>query len=162
MGRNYLSIYFYSEEIPLLLRLIKAYNVSDVVSILDRVPYEKSLSVQSSADILLFLSYSSKVRKNGGILSGKAFEYLAAKRPILSVGADDDHVLCNDGLMINIVEPPQIASQLKIWVLQKQQLGGIPSISSTTQIEKWSRKSQTQILERVLLEACDASKLACK
>ena len=159
--RNHLSINFYSEEVSLLQRLIKSYEVSDVVSIQDRVPYEKSLSVQASADVLLFLSYSSKVRKNGGILSGKAFEYLSAKRPILSVGADDDHVLCNDGLMINMAEPTQIASQLKIWIVQKQQLGGIPSIASTTQIEKWSRKSQTLILERVLLDACDASNLAC-
>jgi glycosyltransferase involved in cell wall biosynthesis len=153
--RGRLSVHFYTDDDALVTRLIHAYHVEDVVSVKARVPYSESLAVQANADVLLFLSYSSAIRGGSGILSGKAFEYLAARRPILSIGVDDGHVLCQDGLMINHHKANDIAQQLIRWTHQKSTLGHIPLEISQQKIERWSREHQTAILEKELLRAVE-------
>jgi hypothetical protein len=64
--------------------LIKKYNVEAWVKYMGRVGREDALRIQNQADILLFLEW-----ENGsvdGILTGKLFEYLAQRKPILGVG----------------------------------------------------------------------------
>ena len=49
------------------------------------VPYQKSLQIQRDAHALLFLPWNDQA--TDGIISGKIFEYLFSRTPIISVGA---------------------------------------------------------------------------
>jgi hypothetical protein len=63
-------------------------GVEDLVSVSDTVPYEESLALQRAADVLLMLLWTDRAEK--GMYSGKLFEYIGARRPILAVGPGDD------------------------------------------------------------------------
>ena len=78
------EILFFGRQEDWLDNLIKKYNVEAWVKYMGRVGREDALRIQNQADILLFLEW-----ENGsvdGILTGKLFEYLAQRKPILGVG----------------------------------------------------------------------------
>lgn len=158
INRRHIKVDFYTEKNSKLSQLVEDYQLSDVVTINPRVTYQKSLEIQASADILLFLSYSSKHQQGEGILSGKAFEYLGARKQILSIGHDDGHVLCKDGLMVNLYDPILIKQKLEEWINLKIQRGSVPSNISIEKTYKWSREYQTSIIEGELLTLSKQSK----
>uniref|UniRef100_A0A7C2K557 Glycosyltransferase subfamily 4-like N-terminal domain-containing protein n=1 Tax=candidate division WOR-3 bacterium TaxID=2052148 RepID=A0A7C2K557_UNCW3 len=63
---------------------IRKYNLEGVVSLYPKVPREIALDKQRESQILLLLNWTDP--KERGIYTGKLFEYLAAKRPILAIG----------------------------------------------------------------------------
>jgi hypothetical protein len=71
-----------------LLGAARECGVEDLVSVSDTVPYEESLALQRAADVLLMLLWTDRAEK--GMYSGKLFEYIGARRPILAVGPGDD------------------------------------------------------------------------
>jgi glycosyltransferase involved in cell wall biosynthesis len=78
------EILFFGSQEDWLDNLIKRYNVEPWVKYMGRVGRDDALRIQNQADILLFLEW-----ENGsvdGILTGKLFEYLAQRKPILGVG----------------------------------------------------------------------------
>ena len=78
------EILFFGRQEDWLDNLIKKYHVEPWVKYMGRVGRDDTLRIQNQANILLFLEW-----ENGsvdGILTGKLFEYLAQKKPILGVG----------------------------------------------------------------------------
>ena len=78
------EILFFGRKEDWLDNLIKKYHVEPWVKYMGRVGKNDALRIQNQADILLFLEW-----ENGsvdGILTGKLFEYLAQRKPILGVG----------------------------------------------------------------------------
>lgn len=67
-----------------LLELIDKYNLHDHVEVLPPVPHAESVSLLTNASILFLVIPDVKGAK--GILTGKLFEYLAARKPILCLG----------------------------------------------------------------------------
>lgn len=53
-----------------------------------RFPSQQSLDIQKRSQLLLILAWDNKKEK--GVYTGKIFDYLAAKRPILSIGSSED------------------------------------------------------------------------
>lgn len=78
------EVLFFGDESDWLNSLIKKYGVQPWVKYMGRVSRADVFRIQKQADLLLFLEW-----ENGsvdGILTGKLFEYLAMKKPILDVG----------------------------------------------------------------------------
>ena len=78
------EILFFGRQEDWLDNLIKKYKVGPWVKYMGRVGRDDALRIQNQADILLFLEW-----ENGsvdGILTGKLFEYLAQRKPILGIG----------------------------------------------------------------------------
>jgi hypothetical protein len=78
------EVLFFGSESDWLNSLIKKNAVQPWVKYMGMVSRADALRIQKQADILLFLEW-----ENGsvdGILTGKLFEYLAMKKPILGIG----------------------------------------------------------------------------
>lgn len=78
------EILFFGRQEDWLDNLIKKYKVGDWVKYMGHVGRDDALRIQNQAEILLFLEW-----ENGsvdGILTGKLFEYLAQRKPILGIG----------------------------------------------------------------------------
>lgn len=143
---------FYGRYLGGISELSKQYGVEHLVEINEMVSYEESLRLQSEADILLLLLWNDP--KERGVYTGKLFEYIGARRPILAIGYPDSVAaeLIRDrhaGVVLN--NPVHIAEQLQQWLAQKQQTGVIPSLPEEVRIGL-SREEQTKLLENFLIE----------
>ncbi|MBT3508726.1 MAG: glycosyltransferase family 4 protein [Nitrospina sp.] len=146
-------VHFFGRYLNLVREMAMKHNVSHLVQTHEPVSHIEALRIQSEADILLLIPGAGN--KNNGVFTTKLFEYLGARRPILCVG-DDGGVASNliqgRGAGITFNEPEGIARQMRQWIKQKHDKGGIPHLPSTVG-EGYSRKEQTDKLIR-FLESC--------
>ena len=63
---------------------IKKYNLDKITTFKEYVPHKESVAIILKSTILLLVI--PKMDKNEGILTGKLFEYLVARKPILCIG----------------------------------------------------------------------------
>ncbi|MBF4469030.1 MAG: glycosyl transferase GT4 family protein [Methanobrevibacter arboriphilus] len=78
-----LSLDFYGDNFG-LKETAEEYGIEDLVNIHGTISHEEVLKKQKESQALLLLSWNNK--KEEMFLPGKIYEYLAAKRPILSIG----------------------------------------------------------------------------
>jgi hypothetical protein len=84
--RDDIELRFYGPADPFLPAVVQRYGLEDVCEIHESVPRAEALALQARSQLLLLLEWG--VPGEQGIFTGKLFEYLGAKRPILSVGQD--------------------------------------------------------------------------
>ena len=73
-----------SEEV---VNSIAEYNLSDYLVLLPYVSHKEAIEFQRITQILLLIEIDR--HETRGIIPGKLFEYMAAKRPILAIGPED-------------------------------------------------------------------------
>jgi len=78
------EVLFFGSQNDWLNSLIEKYRVQPWVKYMGMVSREDALCIQNQADMLLLLEWDNGSVE--GILTGKVFEYLAMRKPILSVG----------------------------------------------------------------------------
>lgn len=89
------SVNFYGSKGVWLTEKIKKYRLEKVVNIFGKVPRDEILKKQRNSQLLLLLTWNNP--QEYGIIGGKIFEYMAARRPILSIGPPE-------GLLKEIIE----------------------------------------------------------
>lgn len=87
-----------------VLENIKKYRLNSYVNKIDYLPHQEVIKEQQRSQVLLLLLNDTPNSK--GILTGKFFEYLSAKRPILCIGPmnGDAAEILNETKSGNIVE----------------------------------------------------------
>ncbi|MBX6423454.1 glycosyltransferase [Thermosulfurimonas sp. F29] len=143
---------FYGRKLDVVLDLLERYpEVKDMVQLRGEVSHEEAMKAQRAADVLLLLGWTDPQAR--GIYTGKVFEYLGAKRPILSIGPEGDVIeeLLNEtkaGVHLKSVE--SIASWLERW-LQEKKVYGAPAYQGDEEvILRYTRREQTQDLSKTL------------
>lgn len=128
----------------IMRKLLKDYPLTERISQLqDSISHIEALAAQRSAHVLVHLSQAGKQ----GILTGKIFEYLAARRLILTVPGDRDVV---EALLqetqggVAAASPEAIAKQLLRWYEIWQREGDLHANSDPQAINKYSRSSQVK------------------
>jgi hypothetical protein len=81
-----LVIRFVGEDSPLVREQAAKFGLADRVSASSRVSHADAVGAMRTHAINLFLPWQDP--EHPGVYSGKLFEYLGARRPILAVGAD--------------------------------------------------------------------------
>jgi glycosyltransferase involved in cell wall biosynthesis len=135
-------------------------GVGDSFHWMPPIPHAQSLEIQRAADALLLVL--SNEASEEGIYTGKLFEYLAARRPILVVGLPT-------GVAAKLVQerqvgavaatPEAIARVLREWVRRLRTEGSLPNVQARN-IEDFSRAAQTRVLERLLERVAGAAESA--
>jgi hypothetical protein len=83
-----IEVRFYGTQAGWIDKQAELYGLTGVIKQFGTVPRETALSKQRESHLLLLLKWNDPEQK--GAYSGKVFEYLAARRPILAVGGYDD------------------------------------------------------------------------
>lgn len=111
---------------------------------IDYVDHTKAIEYQQKAQVLLLLI--PNVKKCKGILTGKLFEYLSAKRPILAIGPEDGDLAdviedTNAGIIVDFDNDDKLSSEiLKLYHQYKK--GNLEVDSKNT--NKYHRKELTK------------------
>jgi glycosyltransferase involved in cell wall biosynthesis len=147
-----LRVVFHGFFLDSVRPMIRNYGLEHLVGVHDPVSYKESLQMQAEADILLLLLWSDPTER--GVYTGKLFEYMGARRPILAVGGVDTvaaDLIRQRRIGVALQEPAEIALQLEKWIKQKETERAIPALSEDA-IAGVSRQEQTRVLESYLLE----------
>ena len=129
---------------------INSYDLSANTSFIGYVSHEKAIDYQKKSQVLLLLI--PNIEKSEGILTGKLFEYLTAKRPILAIGpetGDLSDILknTNAGVVLNFDNEERLTSEIR--KLYSQYKTGNLKVDSKN-IEQYHRKELTNSLSEII------------
>ena len=131
--------------------MIRENNLEAMVEFIPHVNHKEAIRYMRSSDTLLLVI--PDVPGSEGILTGKLFEYLAARRPVICIGprnGDAGGIItdCQAGRTFERTDQTRIAAYLeelmKLW-----SQGTLVPLSSRI-FEKYSRKNLTMQLARIL------------
>ena len=133
-----------------VLEDIQSYGLQEQLLKIDYLSHSEAITKQNSSQVLMLLINQSGNAK--GILTGKFFEYLAAKRPILAVGPTDGDaaVVLNEtgaGVMVDFAD--EQATKTAILNYYNQYKKGTLGVQSES-VERFSRRSLTGELAGLL------------
>lgn len=139
----------------MVLNDIERNELMESMSFTDYLPHPKAIEKQWQSQVLLLLLTNGDVETAKGILTGKLFEYLAAKRPILAIGPTNGDVAnvlgeVNVGKMVNFEDETTLKEVILEYYKQYKE-GGLNVVASSA-IKKYSRKELTKQLVGVLDE----------
>jgi glycosyltransferase involved in cell wall biosynthesis len=135
-----------------VLEDIRQLGLQEQLLKIDYLTHTEAIAKQQSSQLLLLLINQSDNAK--GILTGKFFEYLAAKRPILGIGPSDGDAAAvlkesEAGVMIDFEDEFSTkCAILNYYSLYKSFLLSVESKS----VERFSRRNLTQDLVNLLNE----------
>lgn len=125
-------------------------NLLENTNFTDYVSHKQAVEFQKKAQVLLLLIPNVKNAK--GILTGKLFEYLTSKRPILAIGpvaGDLDEILkeTNTGVVIDYEDTKNLTSEIKE-LYQRYKNNSLEVTSKN--IEQYHRKELTKKLASLI------------
>lgn len=118
-------------------------GLSDCVTFLGRVSHAEAVRVQVEADILLLLFWDHPHEK--GVLTGKLFEYIGARRPILCMGLDEGvgpDLVRDENLGFVSSDPEEIADFLLRSAREKRETGSV-SYGGRLDPAEYTRETQS-------------------
>ena len=129
---------------------ITSNNLLENTSFMGYVSHKEAIEHQKKAQVLLLLI--PDVEKSEGILTGKLFEYLTAKRPILAMGpetGDLSEILknTNAGVVVGFKNEAKLTSEIR--TLYQQYKTGTLELNSKN-IEQYHRKELTKSLSEII------------
>ena len=133
-----------------VLEAIAEYDLKENTELLSYLPHEQVFEYQKKSQILLLAV--NKVPSAKGIITGKIFEYLVAKRPILAVGPTDGDLaeILEETKSGSIVEFEDVNAMKKLLKhYYKEYLNAELKITSKY-IEKYHRKELTRALAELV------------
>ncbi len=98
-----IRVRFYVPPEPWLVPLIQRYQLDEVVEVNGMIPRKEVLQREMESQLLLLLSWTNP--KDTGLHTGKLFEYLGARRPIIAIGG-------NRGAMTQVLDETNAGTHL--------------------------------------------------
>ena len=141
-----------AEEVEKSLEVHQFKNITKIAY----VPHRDVQQYQKASQVLLLAV--NKVPSAKGIITGKIFEYLQAKRPILAVGPEDGDLAeilakTNSGAIVDFDDVVKMKKEIKL--LYNQYKKGALEVNSEN-IEQYHRKKLTEKLSIILKQVVDS------
>ena len=141
-----------------MLQLAESMRLLDFVSADPPVPHREALRRQVDATALLFLDWADGT--STGWYSAKIYEYLGARRPILSVGPRDSVVaklLADTGAGVAAPTADEITGVLRQWIAEFASTNTVASGSNPATLAAFQRQAAARkmaaLLDRVHAES---------
>jgi glycosyltransferase involved in cell wall biosynthesis len=142
---------------PVILEDIQFYGLEKYVSVIDYLPHKEVIQLQKTSQLLLLVV--NNVPSAKGIITGKIFEYLHARRPVLAIAPEDGDLAeiiktTNSGEIVNFDDKDLLRSVILDFF--KRYKKGDLKVSSDN-IEQFHRKNLTKKLAGVIVQTLDDS-----
>ena len=142
---------FYGYDEGWLERDVERYGLQDIVNVHGLVPREKALKKQREAQILLLLTWNDPTER--GVYTGKVFEYLAARRPILSMGISGgvvEELLKETNAGVHTSTQEELERALKKYYQEFKRKGRVGYCGISAKIERYSQREMARKFAVVL------------
>jgi glycosyltransferase involved in cell wall biosynthesis len=149
-GRHAIRMQFYGADESIVPDLASKAGVADQVEVFAPVSYERVVTLQREADILLLLRWNDPSER--GVVPGKLFEYVGARRPVLSLGFEEGavpEIIRSRRLGLVSEDPEVIRRALQGWLDEKATTGRIEALPIESR-DGLSRSDQFKKLEDFL------------
>ena len=155
-----INLNFVGNVHPGVISALKDNDIYEITHFTGYVSHEDAIREMQNSSVLLYII--PQAPDNAGILTGKLFEYLAAKRPFFAIGppeGDAADILkeLKMGPMIDYSDKPAMEVRLRhlfsLWSRQKIH----SEIPSENGIKKFERKYQTGKLAKQLRKLTHAT-----
>jgi glycosyltransferase involved in cell wall biosynthesis len=148
--RNDLEIKLVGKVDATVADSVRSYGLGDSLLLVPYMKHSEVVKVQQESRLLLLILNNTRTAK--GLLTGKFFEYMSAKRPVLAVGPVDGDAAeilreTNAGTIAGYIDDDLMYRQVKEYY-EKYKAGTLEVNSSG--IEKYSRRELTRQLASVL------------
>ena len=147
-----IEVRFYGTGVVWLEREINRYGLSSVVKHYEHVPKEVAVGKQRESQLLLLLDWDDQNEK--GVFPGKVFEYLGARRPILTIGGSANDVvhklLTETKAGIPAKDAPDIKRALAELYQEYKLRGGVAYNGMEGEINKYSHREMARKFAEIL------------
>lgn len=132
---------------------VRRFGLDGIVSFEDNLPHAECIRREISSHVLLLLKHGDE--RYRGLVPGKLYEYIGARRPILAVAPDGEAARLVTGLKrgetADIDDPAMIAE--KVWkMLTLHREGKLEDAYNLARLAEFSRRAETERLHEVLEE----------
>ncbi len=128
------------------------FGIAECVTVRESIPYLESLRLQQQSDVnLLLLDPDTRQQ---GVYTGKLFEYLGARRPILALGPRETvagELIAERRAGYVSLDSDALAAQLRRWLDEKRTQGHVAALDPSV-IDGLTRHDQVRRLEVFLGE----------
>ena len=152
---NDVEINFYGPIDSFLEASAKKYFLEDNVKIHGLVSRKDVLKREQESQLLLLLRWENP--DEFGVVPGKIFEYLAAKRPILAIGSKGgsvEKILNETGAGVNLVELEDLKEEIKRFYNEFKLNGEVRYGGIERRINKYSHREMARKFADILNEVC--------
>ena len=153
-----LSIDFYGCGEDWLKKDIAKYNLENIVMVHGMVPRDEIIKKQEKTQLLLLLTWNNP--KEVGVIPGKLYEYLAAKRPIISIGFPNGLVkgiIDNTNSGVHVSNKERIKDVIYHYYQEFKQNGNIKYNGISEEINKYKHNEMAKKFAIVLNEITNSS-----
>jgi len=151
LDRDDIEVRFYGRKTEWLGGEIERYGLSDIVRQYGPVSRDVAIKKQRESQLLLRLKWEGGGEH--GAYSGKIFEYLGARRPILATGGSEDVVtelLAETGAGISALTVEDIKKVLEGLYKEYKQKGGVAYRGEEARVNKYSCREMARKLVEIL------------
>lgn len=150
-----LKLWFYGPNTEVIKDLVSTFQVETFVELQGLVPRRQALNYQKHADILLLLEWSDSAAK--GVFTGKFFEYLGARKPILAIGPSGgtiEQALKETGMGILENDPNRLGRVIQNFIEKgSMKENGTAHSLDPERLKKFTREYQIGVLAEILEHA---------
>jgi len=146
MDPDRVEVRFFGSQDPWLFEEIRQYHLEGVVTVNGPVPRSIALKRQRESQLLLLLLWDNP--QDQGVYTGKVFEYLAARRPILAVGGPDrcvvESLLMETGTGEYIRSIEELKHFLRDCYNEFKEMGRVPYAGEEEKIMQYSQETMAK------------------
>ncbi len=154
LPRERVKVRLYAKHEPWVLAMAEARGLAGVVEVLPWAPREEALRAQQESQGLLLLHWGGE--RETGVFTGKVFEYLAARRPILLIGGGEGvlaDLLRETGAGVRATTQPELEATLAGWWAEYARDGAVRWRGDDAAVDRYSQVRMAERFARVLDEA---------
>lgn len=133
--------------------LVHRYGLSDTVEFMDNLPHSQCVNLERDSHVLLMIKHDDE--KYRGLIPGKLFEYIGARRPILAIAPEGEAASIiareNRGEVVSHGSPEKVADTLsRLYDLFLA--GTLEESYSLDELPSYSRRIAADTLDEIMRE----------
>jgi hypothetical protein len=151
LSREAIRVRFYGSIEPWLAVAARSFGLEDVVEIAGTVSRDEALHRQRESQALLMLCWSDL--RETGQHTGKLFEYLGARRPILAIGGSRGVVtdlLERTKTGVHACSKNELKNTLRAWYAEHRQIGRVLYRGEERKLDLYTHEQMASEFAKVL------------